>query len=181
MMDYKEFRDSVKKVSQTRNHKVKNSWGVYDAYKYIRKNKWFNIGRPVTEKEFYSIIRTINKRLAEYLIQGYEIKLPYKLGSLELRKRPTRVAIVDGKLVNNFPIDWDATLKLWFEDEQSYKDKTIIKTEDREVYRVYYDKNKAQYNNKSFYQFQTNRDIKKKIVSYAKRGLIQAFNMQSYD
>jgi len=42
------------------------------------------------------------------------------MGTLEVRKRPTRVAIVDGKLVTNLPIDWDATLKLWYEDEESF-------------------------------------------------------------
>lgn len=44
-----EFRRSVLKVNQPREHEVRNSYGVYDAYKYIRKNKWFDIGRPLTE------------------------------------------------------------------------------------------------------------------------------------
>jgi hypothetical protein len=43
-----------------RYYKVNNSLGVYDAYKWIRKNKWFNIGRPLKEHEFYSIIRKVN-------------------------------------------------------------------------------------------------------------------------
>ena len=55
-----EFRRQVLKVDGPRVHKVNNSYGVYDAYKYIRKNKWFDIGQPVTEHQFYSIIRRMN-------------------------------------------------------------------------------------------------------------------------
>jgi hypothetical protein len=38
------FRKDVLKVSGPRKHKARNSFGVYDSYKYIRKNKWMNIG-----------------------------------------------------------------------------------------------------------------------------------------
>ena len=31
-----------------------------DAYKWIRKNKWLDIGSPVSEHDFYKIIRGIN-------------------------------------------------------------------------------------------------------------------------
>jgi hypothetical protein len=44
-----DFRRKILKLNEPRKHKVRNSLGVYDAYKYIRKNKWFNIGIPLTE------------------------------------------------------------------------------------------------------------------------------------
>jgi len=44
----REFKKAVRKVSETRKHRVNNSWGVYDAYKYIRRNKWFYIGKNVS-------------------------------------------------------------------------------------------------------------------------------------
>jgi hypothetical protein len=71
-----EFRRKILKVNGPRKHKLSNSFGVYSAYKYIRKNKWFNIGKPVSEHDFYSIIRTVNNYLAELLSMGYDIKLP---------------------------------------------------------------------------------------------------------
>ena len=37
-MNYNQFRKTVIN-SDSRNHSIKNSLGVYDAYKYIRKNK----------------------------------------------------------------------------------------------------------------------------------------------
>ena len=69
-----------------RNIIVTNSWGVYDAYKLIRKNGWYNIGRPLKEKEFYAIVRGVNKLLAENIINGETVKFPEKMGLLELRK-----------------------------------------------------------------------------------------------
>lgn len=74
------FVNSIKKVNEPRKHKVTNSIGVYSAYKFIRKNKWLNIGRPLTEHEFYSIIRTVNNYLASSFIEGYTIKFPHRMG-----------------------------------------------------------------------------------------------------
>ena len=64
MEDKTFFIGKVLRRHDSRNHKITNSLGVYDAYKYIRKNKWLDIGRPLKEKEFYRIIREVNKLLA---------------------------------------------------------------------------------------------------------------------
>ena len=39
METLKEFKKRIKKVNHPRQYKVRNSLGVYDAYKYYRKNK----------------------------------------------------------------------------------------------------------------------------------------------
>ena len=115
---YKDFKSAIQGLQNTRTHKVTNSLGSYDAYKYIRKNKWFNIGRPLTEHEFYQIIRRINNYLAEELINGNDVIFPNRMGKLELRKR-NALPIIDknGNLKVTYAIDWDNTLKLWYEDE----------------------------------------------------------------
>ena len=128
-----EFLNSIKKVKESRSHKVTQSIGVYDAYKWIRKNKWLNIGRPLTEHEFYNIIRRMNNYLAESLILGNDITLPNRMGRLELRKYDVRFSFKDGKVRSNLPIDWDKTLKLWHEDEEAYRDKTLVKIEEKEI------------------------------------------------
>ena len=116
IQEYEEFKNSIKKVSSNRTHRVNNSVGVYDLYKIIRKNHWYNIGRPLTEKEFYSIIRTFNKHIAEELSKGNDFTLPYKMGILEVRKYQPNITIKNGKVKAPLPIDWDKTLKLWYED-----------------------------------------------------------------
>lgn len=171
------FKSSIQKLSDTRIHKVNNSLGVYDAYKWIRKNKWLNIGKPLTEHEFYSIIRKVNSYLADELVKGNDIKLPNRMGRLELRKYEARITFDGEKVKTNLPIDWDKTLKLWYEDEESYKNKTLIKMEEKEIFKVYYNKHLADYNNQVFYEFNINRDIKKRLKQRIKEGKIDAFRL----
>lgn len=172
-----DFRSAILKVKGPRVHKVRNSLGVYDAYKWIRKNKWLNIGRPVTEHEFYSIIRQVNDLLAETILSGGDIVLPHRLGTIELRKYDTRISICNGKLVTNLPIDWDRTLKLWSEDEEAYKERTLVKMEEQEVFKVFYNKRMANYENKSFMQFEVNRDLKRRLKQRIKSGAVDAFRL----
>lgn len=172
-----EFRKKVLKVSESRNHRIRNSNGVYDAYKWIRKNKWLNIGRPLKENEFYSIIRKVNDLLADNLVKGKDVILPCRMGRLELRKWDSKIYYDNGKVKTNLPVDWDATLNLWAEDEKAYKDRTLIKMEEKEIFTVLYNKSRANYNNKSFYEFEVNRDIKKRIKKQIKAGAIDAFKL----
>lgn len=176
-MTYEEFKKKVQHVTSSRKHKVTNSLGTYDAYKWIRKNNWLNIGRSLTEHEFYSIIRKVNKYLADDFLKGYDIKLPHRMGSIELRKYDANIYIKDGKVKTNLPIDWDKTLKLWYEDEESYKNKTLIKVEEKEIYKIYYNKRLANYNNKVFYEFNINRELKKRVKDSINEGRLDAFKI----
>lgn len=84
---WQKFRnETINNVKGYRKFKVSGSWGIYDAYKLIRKHKWFDIGRPVTEKEFYAIVRQVNKRFADEIAKGNTVTFPCKMGKLELRK-----------------------------------------------------------------------------------------------
>lgn len=180
-MTYREFKKEVQKVDNARIHKVTGSIGVYQGYKYIRKNKWYDIGRPLKEGEFYRIIRRINEYLANELVNGNEIKLPHRLGTLEIRKKPSRLSIVDGKLVTNLPIDWDATLKLWYEDKESFENKTLVRIESEEIFKVYYNKKDANYRNKSYYEFKPNRLIQRNLAKNIREGNLDAYLLNKYD
>ncbi len=173
-----EFRKKVLKVNKPRLHKVRNSNGIYDAYKWIRKNKWLNIGRPLTEHEFYTIIRQVNNELAYSLIRGDDINLPNRMGRLELRKYDAKIKVdSNNKVITNLPIDWDRTLKLWSEDEEAYKERILIKMEEKEIFKVFYNKKSANYENKSFMQFDVNRDIKRSLTQQIKNRAVDAFKL----
>lgn len=181
MEEYEDFRDTVKKVNLSRVHKITNSIGTYDIYKIIRKNSWEGIGRPVSEKDFYTIIREVNKQIARMLVSGQEIKFPARMGTLELRKKPSRIEIIDGKLVTNLPIDWDATLKLWHEDKEAYDEKILVRYENEAIFKILYDKSTATYKNKSFYDFRPTRTIKKQISRLVKANKLDAYLLNRYD
>lgn len=168
-------REELLKLNEPRIHKVNKSLGVYDIYKWLRKRQWVDIGQRLTEHEFYSIIRKINNYLAFNLSMGKDVKLPHRMGTIELRKINTYINFKNGKLCSNLPIDWDRTLKLWCEDEEAYKNRTLVKIEEKEIFKVHYNKAKADYTNKSFYQFNANRELKRTLKRNIKEGIIDAF------
>ena len=170
-----DFLNSIKRVNESRIHKVKNSYGVYDGFKYYRKNRPKEHKYVLTESQYFSIIRRVNELLGEALINGEDVTLPYRLGRLEIRKYEARITTDGKKVRTNLPIDWDRTLKLWYEDKESYKNKTLIKAEEKEIYKIYYNRNVAEYKNKSFYTFSLNRNLKRKLKQNIKDRKIDAF------
>ena len=177
-IEYGLFKSSIQHLQDNRTHKITNSLGNYDAYKYIRKNKWFNIGRPLTEHEFYQIIRRINNYLAEELVNGNDIIFPNRMGKLELRKRNS-LPVIDknGNLKVTYAIDWDSTLKLWYEDEEAFNNKTLVKLPEKNIFKIKNNKNTTNYENKRFMEFQVNRDIKTRLKQKIKNNEIDAFNL----
>lgn len=173
--NFDEFRKSVLKVNDKRSHKIKGSLGVRDAFMWCRKNKLFR--EKTTEKEFYSIIRTVNKLMAAHLAGGHDLKFPQKMGQLEVRKYSPYVRFEDGKVKTNRGIDWKATLLLWSEDEESRENKVLIRTEDKEAFVVFYNKMLANYKNKTLYKFKPNRDLAIKIRKAGNEGIIDAFTI----
>ena len=173
-MEYKEFTNDIKKRRTAKKMRVTHSWGVYDAYKAIRKSKWQGIGKPLKEHEFYNIIRGVNELLAKEIAQGNDVHLPHGMGALELRKMEAGVSLVDGKLRNTYPIDWEKTLKLWFADEESRRSKTLVRNEVKYLYYVKYNKHDAHYKNQCFYEFALNRFIKLALKDNINKGKIDA-------
>lgn len=183
-MEFNEFKREILKTEGKgrKKFKITGSFGVYDIFKKIRKNKWYNIGRPVTEKEFYAIVRGVNELLAENIANGIEVQLPCRMGILELRKQKCGVSIVKDKLRINYPVDWSETLKLWYEDAELRKAKVLKRREIPYIYKVKYNKSHAKYNNKSFYYFVLNSFIKQALAENIKNGKIDAlWDINKYD
>ena len=178
MEGFEEFRDKVKNVEDKRHHKINNSYGVYDYYKYYRKNRPKDKKYILTESQYFAIIRRVNELIGDKLVLQGSVLLPLRMGRIEIRKYNISPRIDEnGKVVLNAPIDWDKTLKLWYEDEESYRNKVLIKTDSREIFKTLYTKTMANYENKSFYQFRLNNDIKDKIKKRIKEGKMDAFRL----
>jgi hypothetical protein len=174
-MAYNDFIKTIKRVNSNRKHKVTNSYGSKDAFKYYRKTKPLDSKYVLTDCQYLHIIRSINNILKQQLIEGKDILLPEKMGRLELRKRASNIKFVNGKLKTNLPINWDATLKLWYEDSICKNKKQLIRQENTETFKVRYDKSKANYNNKTFYEFKANRELKVGLKKNIKLNKIDAF------
>lgn len=176
-MEEKSFRDFTTEIQKKNGKgrkafKVTGSWGVYDAYKSIRKHKWYNIGRPLKEHEFYCIIRGINDLLAKNLAMGKQIKFPAKMGHLEIIKYRVGVRLTDGVLKVSYPVDWLETMRLWFEDKEAREKKTLLRDESDFTYRIRYNKYDANYNNHCFYEFVVNKFIRQALSANIDKGKI---------
>lgn len=169
---FKAFRKEVLKTCSHKKGKVSGSIGVYDIYKMLRKDGWKDIGRPISEHDFYSIIRGVNRLLAEEVALGRSVNFPCRMGCLELRKSRRGASFVNGKLHVTYPIDWDRTLRLWYVDKEARKAKTLVRREVSEVFHVRYCKARATYNNKGFYEFSLNSFIRKRLKENVCKGII---------
>ena len=170
-----EFLKVIKNVCGPRTHKITNSYGVYDAFKYYRKNKIKNSKYYLNESDYFAVIREFNKHLIDVLLTGSEVPLPMLMGSLQVRKHECGVTMKDGEIKITYPIDWDKTLDLWYRDEDARDKKILIRREIGEIFRVLYIKSKAKYKNKTFYTFSTNREIKKLLKLSINNNKTDAF------
>lgn len=170
---YEEWYRATRKSNKGSEFKIRNCWGIYQAYKHIRKNGWYDIGRPLKQHEFYSVIRSINNLLSKEIANGSVVTFPHKMGRLELQKYYVKVWIDDkGKLHNTYPVNWYDTLKLWYEDEEARIKKILVRNEYPWIYHVKYRKKRATYENKQFYQFCLNTFIKRELRKNIKQGKV---------
>ena len=51
------------------------------------------------------------------------------------------------------------------------------KVEEKEIFKVYYNKQLADYNNQVFYEFNVNRELKKRLKQRIKEGKLDAFKI----
>lgn len=176
-MEYLEFRNSLtsKKGSIS---KVRNSYGVYDYFKYYRKTKPKDPKYVLTESQYFKVIRKIHSYLADEYIESGKIVFPNSMGSIELRKYTIEPKIdEDGKLKFKPPINWEETLKLWYSDPDTHKQGITIKYDNRTIYKTIYNRSKATYINQFFYMFTLNSFIKKRLSANIIAGNLDAFNL----
>ena len=179
--DFKDFRRRVLKLSDKRTHKITHSLGVKDAFHWSRKNKLYDT-KSVSECDYYKIVRTVNKLMVEDLLNSKDVQLPQKMGMLEVRKYPLYVKFVDGEIKTNRAIDWKATLSLWNEDEEAKESKILVRSEDSERFVVFYNRNAANYQNKTLMRFRPNRKLIIELNKRGKEGIIDAFTLaKNYD
>lgn len=170
-MELEKFRKRVLKVEEKKQHfKVTNSNGTKEAWRWIKKNKWLDIGQSISELELGTIVKTINLTLQDQLLNGKDVSLPNRMGRLEIRKYKAKLEYKDGKLVTNLPIDWKRTIELWWEDKDYFTSKTLVRFESLERFSFYYNKGYANFPNKSFYKFIPTRNLRKKLKQRITNG-----------
>jgi hypothetical protein len=171
------YFNTLRKVNESRVHKITNSYGIHEYYRYYKKGNL----NAVSYNQYSKILHAINEAILKELIEQTFFILPLNLGKLEIRKRQVTLKEIDGKLINTMLVDWKQTLHLWETDEECAKKKKVVRIPNKEVFFLHYNRVKAKYKNKSFYTFHPNRNLKIKLKEKIIEGNYDAFLIRKYD
>jgi hypothetical protein len=152
-----EARKQILKVHEHRKHR-KKSVPINIIYKWAKES---NLIPEISSSTYSKIIRAVNKVFVNNFLETGDIKFPHKAGKLILLKSKPTIKTVNGKLYNNYSIDWDKTLTLWEKDPEARSNKTLLKKITPYLYGILYAQ--AKYNNSDFYKFYPNREFRNKV------------------
>jgi len=182
MQSFDEFRKSIKKVSESRNYKITNSVNTISGLSLYRKNRPKKSIFAISDAEYLKIIREMNLLLVENLIKDRTFQLPNGMGSIDIVKVSTKTYFdKNDKLVSTKPIDMNATLKLWHEDEESYISKRIVRFDNDYVFRIKYNKKKISCHNLYYYGIKFGRHLKSKLKETIVNSEYDTFIKEKYN
>lgn len=156
-MTFEEFDKQIRRVNDKRNTYLPTGYTMRSAYRWYRKAH----KDGMTEKLYDAVIKAVNIRVAEKLYRGEKFKIPHRMGYMELRKVNHRLVRKNGRIVTL--INWPATHKLWYDDEEARERKALIRYEESISYRIYYNKFQCNCDNIKFYDLHVIRPLRKKI------------------
>lgn len=153
---------------------------IKDCYKTYKINCIENGKKPLSLKKYKEVCYNFNMKLSEAIIkQSFEFRIPYKLGTLRIRKNKQKFTIIEGKLKpKKKMIDWYNTrYVLWkrlypgktLEELKKIKDKPLVlftnEHSNGEIMRWYWNKKYSRVINARFYQF---RPVKQNRLNLSK-------------
>ena len=180
-MSWEEFRKLAIKAHGKRHHESKNSWKINDAYRWQREKGWKNVPKDITEKEYFKIVKTVNAHLADDLLKGFEVVLPFRMGSLVPEKFNWTWRNGSVQKRGHGPIDWNATIKLWHEDDEAHENRTLVRFDTyRMKFSIHYDKTHAHYHNRHYFEWLTNRTLKGRLKDKINEDEMEAYLAMDY-
>lgn len=173
-MELEEFSRIVSRKGSTKGKKfdVTNTRGTKEAWRWLKKNKWFGI-TPVSEHDFGKIVKTINLALMDRFLKGYPIRLPANMGRLELTKQEIDFNYSSSNALK--PVNWKDTVRMWYENEDWFRDKKLVFFDHRYFYWIRYNKRPSNYKNSIYYKFSPARAFGTKVTKSSANKLIDTW------
>lgn len=149
--------------------KVSSDVKTKDMYNFYKANTKEEI---VEAKTYQKILKLFGEIcFKKMMFERFHFRLPERMGDLYILKTFMFLTSKEGKK-KRLPIDWNATKKLWEENEQAKEKKLLIKHlnkhTDGYLIRVKYDKKTANYKNKVIYNFKLNRKFTRELSAAVK-------------
>lgn len=161
--NYQEFVLKVKKARTKKTFKISGSTGMLKYYRYFNKHKTGNPRKNrdyiLSFNEYSEIITRCNNKLCENLLMGKKTTLPLGLGTLYINKVKMEPKLDDNdNLIYKASIDWNTTLRYWYETPEAYAKRIIIRRDPGYLYKIHYVK--GYYKNRRFFDFSPMRSLK---------------------
>ena len=170
---YSDYIKQIKKVDAPRKQKMTNSYAKYDYWRYYSHNKPKGKKFIMSSSAFYKIIEAVSVEFATLFATTGELHLPNGMGRLEMSAFESEPKLdANGNLKFNAPIDWNSTLKLWYEDKEAREEKIVIRSSRRIALKCSYNKFKANYKNKTNMKFDLSRPLQIQMRQNYKSGLL---------
>lgn len=151
-----------------RIHKAKCDYGYNDYYNFYKK-KYNKVNRKI----YSSIIKDYSKEVIKLILNEYlEYKIPFINIEIIIKKEKRKPKIVNGKLINNVPIDWKATLNLWNNNEEAKSKKIRVRMNNSHtsnfVFKIITRKFKSKMKNRTYYTFKPCRYFQRELAKRIK-------------
>ena len=144
--------------------KIPTHYGMTDFYNYYKANS----ENPVTPSEYNKIVSLFNLQVIDKILNDYKVyTVPILRLKIGIRKSKPKIRFKDGAVVNGNPIDWVTTNKLWESNEESRKNKVLVRFLNKHtfgyVFRIYALKFAARFKNKSVFRFKATRTFQREL------------------
>ena len=146
----------------------KNVRSSYKQYKETTTNE------IVDSKTYIDYANEFNKFLAEKVIEGYEITLPARLGTLSIIGKKQKIKVDENGKIFGLAPDWVKTKELWDNNPKAKEEKKLLyhtnNHTDNTIYKFLWSKNRILITNKILYSLRITRDNKRKVYSLINNG-----------
>jgi len=141
-----------------------------DSYKQYCKT----VDNPIDIKSYLLITGDYNKFLTDKVLNGDEVTLPARMGTLSIIGKKQKVRFdSEGNVVGLAP-DWVKTKQLWESNPEAKKEKKRVfhtnSHTDNTRYRFLWSKCRVLVENKTLYSLRMTRDNKRAVHSKIKEG-----------
>lgn len=145
----------------------KNIRSSYKKYKN-------SIEAPVGSKVYIDINSSYNQFLINKVLEGKEITLPARLGTLSIIGRKQKIEIQEDGSIKGLAPDWVKTKQLWDSNEEAKKNKKLIyhtnSLTEGIIYKFFWSKKSVIVENKNFYSLRLTRTNKRAVNDLIKQG-----------
>lgn len=128
---------------------------------------------PVDIQIYIEIANRYNKYLLQKVLEGFEITLPERMGTLSIIGTKRKISF-DENGNPNLPVNWPATTRLWKKDPEALaKRKKIYHTNEHSdgiTYKYLWSKKRIFVNNKNLYCLRLTRDNKRAVTAMINQG-----------